>query len=202
MVASKQRWIKAAAAAVVFVIVGELVGIFPQPKSLETFESSYMESGKHSPAVSSVRERDEDPGLIGDGGNLEIAEGNKNPEHPEVPHDEEGQHLEVEEHAPESPKKKIAVVVTVTQEAKDQATRHQMIDGAAVLAESLLRTDSKYHFEFIAIVHPEIQASRKPLQEIGYLIVEKVWHMGTTLGSTLRTIASCVQHTQSWAGAL
>ena len=47
------------------------------------------------------------------------------------------------------------------------------MDGAAILAESVLRARSQYEMEMVALVLPEVVSSRAPLQKLGYRIIER-----------------------------
>ena len=47
------------------------------------------------------------------------------------------------------------------------------MDGAAILAESVLRARSRYQMEMVAVVLPEVVSSRAPLQKLGYRIIER-----------------------------
>merc|ERR1719272_6495 len=48
-----------------------------------------------------------------------------------------------------------------------------MIDGAAVLAESVRAMRSRFTVDLVAMVHPGITTSRAPLESIGYKIIER-----------------------------
>lgn len=62
-------------------------------------------------------------------------------------------------------KKKIAVAITITKDGP-------YIDGAAVLAESVLMMKSMHDVEMVAIVHSEVQETRPALLRLGYKIRE------------------------------
>eukprot|EP00040_Diaphanoeca_grandis_P018596 m.97848 g.97848 ORF g.97848 m.97848 type:complete len:399 (+) comp27015_c0_seq1:273-1469(+) len=62
--------------------------------------------------------------------------------------------------------KTVAVMVTITH---DMA----ILDGAAILYESILEMHSRYNIEAVAIVHSNITTSRKPLEKIGYKVIER-----------------------------
>ena len=46
------------------------------------------------------------------------------------------------------------------------------LDGAAVLKQSIDRLDTKHDTEMVAIVHPEVQATRAALRKLGIKIYE------------------------------
>eukprot|EP00037_Helgoeca_nana_P017808 m.169288 g.169288 ORF g.169288 m.169288 type:complete len:161 (-) comp24160_c0_seq3:945-1427(-) len=61
---------------------------------------------------------------------------------------------------------KIAVAIVLTNEAKTDDARQLLADGAAVLAESVRLTKSKFTIEFVAIVHPSVTHSRVLLEKV------------------------------------
>ena len=60
---------------------------------------------------------------------------------------------------------KVAVAITVTKDGP-------YLDGAAVLAHSVIMSKSKYDIEFVAIVHPGVVTTRPALSQLGFKIME------------------------------
>jgi len=56
-------------------------------------------------------------------------------------------------------------VITVTKDGP-------YLDGAAVLMQSVLDTQSKFKMDMIALVHPGVVTTRPGLKRLGYKIVE------------------------------
>lgn len=63
------------------------------------------------------------------------------------------------------PRQKIAVCITVTKDGP-------YLDGAAVLAQSVLRTGSKYDVEMVAMVHAGVNTTRPMLKRLGFRVIE------------------------------
>ena len=61
--------------------------------------------------------------------------------------------------------KKIAFAITVTKDGP-------YLDGAAVLVQSIIATNSRYQADIVAIVHPGVQTTRQALKDIGFRVIE------------------------------
>ena len=83
---------------------------------------------------------------------------------------------------------RVAVCITLLNEGPESL---MFIDGAAVLAHSLKRTNSVYFFDFYAIVTPAVTKSRASLRAHGYTILDGQVRCepGGTAGCTTRRVS-------------